>query len=282
MQKLLVITDLHIRAAGQTIIGLDPMARFLAVLQAALAHHGDAEALILMGDLTHTGKPAEYARLAEVLARVHLPMLCLLGNHDRRAAFLTAFPQTPVTKSGHVQAVLDLDGHRIITLDTLDGPPYPKGHSAGLLGSDRLKWLRRALEEADGRIPLVFAHHPPMRIGLPFMDDIRLQDGRELLALLAAYPGAHLFCGHVHRTVSGSAWGVPFTLFKSPCHQSPLDLMTYDSTLSIDEPGAYGLLLLSKRGVIAHSEDVALPPIRGATGTATSTATSTATGPAEI
>ena len=256
MQKLLVLTDLHICDAGQLIIGLDPMVRFMDVLEAALAHHGDAEALIIMGDLTHTGKPAEYARLAEVLARVHIPVLPLLGNHDRRATFLTAFPQAPVTKSGYVQAVMDLEGHRIITLDTLAGPPYPKGQSAGILGPDRLKWLRRALEDADGRIPLVFAHHPPMRIGLPFMDEIRLQDGREMLALLAAYPGAHLFCGHVHRTISGSVRGVPFTLFKSPCHQSPLNLLSDDSTLSVDEPGAYGLLLLSKRGVIAHSEDV--------------------------
>ncbi len=266
MQKILVLTDLHIREAGQTIIGLDPMARFLAVLEAALAHHGDAEALVLLGDLTHAGKAAEYARLAEVLARVHVPVLPMLGNHDRRAAFLAAFPQAPVTKSGHVQAVMDLDGHRIITLDTLDGPPYPKGQSAGLLGPERLKWLRKVLEEADGRIPLVFAHHPPMRIGLPFMDEIRLQDGREMLSLLAAYPGAHLFCGHVHRTISGSHRGVPFTLFKSTCHQSPLDLLSDDSSLSIDEPGAYGLLLLGKRGVIVHSEDVGLPafaPVSG-------------------
>lgn len=259
MQKLLVLTDLHLRIAGQTIVGLDPMARFMAVLETALAQHGDAEAMILMGDLTHAGKPAEYARLAEVLARVQLPVIPMLGNHDRRAAFLAAFPQAPVSKSGHVQAILDLEAHRIITLDTLAGPPYPTGHSAGLLGPDRLRWLRRALEQADGRIPLVFAHHPPMRIGLPFMDSIRLQDGREMLALLAAYPGAHLFCGHVHRTISGSHRGVPFTLFKSPCHQSPLDLNATDSSLSVDEPGAYGLVLLARRGVIVHSQDVGLP-----------------------
>lgn len=47
-------------------------------------------------------------------------------------------------------------------------------------------------------------------------------------------------------------------MFKSPCHQAPLDLIRADSSLSIDEPGAYGLLLLARDGVIAHSEDVGL------------------------
>jgi 3',5'-cyclic-AMP phosphodiesterase len=266
MQKLLVLTDLHIRADGKLTNELDPMARFLSVLEHALAHHGDAEALVIMGDLTHSGRPAEYKRLSEVLDRVHIPILPMLGNLDRRAAFLKAFPQAAVTKSGHVQAILDLDGHRIITLDTLDGPPYPKGQHHGLLGPDRLKWLRKALEDAGNRIPLVFAHHPPMRIGLPFMDEIRLADGREMLALLAAHPGAHLFCGHVHRTISGSVRGVPFTIFKSTCHQAPLDLIATDAPPYVEEPGAYGLLLLSKRGVIVHHQDVGQPdaaPVMG-------------------
>jgi hypothetical protein len=87
------------------------------------------------------------------------------------------------------------------------------------------------------------------------MDAIPLADGDALLARLARH-GAHLFCGHVHRTISGSTGGVPWTMFKSTCHQGPLDLVTPDSSLAIDEPGAYGVVLLPPGGVIAHSEDV--------------------------
>jgi hypothetical protein len=47
-------------------------------------------------------------------------------------------------------------------------------------------------------------------------------------------------------------------MFKSTCHQAPLDLIRPDSTLSIAEPAAYGLLLLSEGGVIAHNEDIGL------------------------
>lgn len=255
MHKLLVMTDLHIVEEGGTIVGLDPLARFRDALEHALARHPDAEALILMGDLTHNGSPAEYARLAEALAGLPLPLLPMLGNHDRREAFLEAFPDAPRTASGHVQTVLDLAHHRIVTLDTLDGPPYRPGHHAGRLCERRGAWLAEALAGAEGRLPLVFSHHPAYPVGIPGMDAIPLAEGEGLLQLLARH-GAHLFCGHVHRTISGSRLGVPWTMFKSTCHQGPLDLVEVDSSLSIDEPGAYGVLLLPEDGVIAHSEDV--------------------------
>ncbi len=256
MQKLLVMTDIHIVEDGESIIGLDPLARFQTALREALRDHPDAAALILMGDLTHHGRPAQYARLAAALTDLPIPLIPMIGNHDRRDAFLAAFPDAPQTEQGHVQAVRDLAHHRIITLDTLDGPPYPNWHHSGRLCADRLVWLKAALDGSGDRIPLVFGHHPPYPTGIAGMDLIPLVDGTDVLDLLAAYPGVHYFCGHVHRTISGSTRGVPWTMFKSTCHQGPLDLVTLDSSLSLDEPGSYGVLLLPADGVIAHSQDV--------------------------
>ena len=256
MDKLLVMTDLHLTAKGERIIGHDPGVRLNRALAAVMVAHPDAKALILMGDLTHHGTPDEYAVLRSCLTEVNIPIIPMIGNHDRRAAFLDAFPDAHQTAQGHVQAILDLPHHRIITLDTLNGPPYPKGHHAGLLDGDRIAWLKTALDGARGRMPLVFAHHPPYDTGIIGMDLIKLVNGAELLGQLSEYSGCHLFCGHIHRTISGSTQGVPWTMFKSTCHQGVLDLDTPDSTLSVDEPCAYGVLLLPRGGVIAHSEDV--------------------------
>jgi len=262
MRKLIVLTDLHLRTDRKTIIGLDPLDRSRAVLGAALRDHGDAEALILMGDLTHSGRPEEYEALRELLDACPLPVIPMLGNHDARDVFQSVFPKAPKTAQGHVQHIHDLPHHRIITLDSHH--PSARPHHAGTLCADRLHWLDTALTEAQNRKPLVFIHHPPMSVGLPGMDAIRLTNGSDLIRRLQG-TGAHLFCGHVHRTISGQIDGVPFTLFKSPCHQAPLDLIAADSTLSVDEPGAYGLLLLAKDGVIVHSEDVGLgsQPVSG-------------------
>ncbi|MEN8840597.1 MAG: metallophosphoesterase [Octadecabacter sp.] len=255
MNKLLVLTDLHLRGAGKTIIGLDPSARLHAALDAALGDHPDAKALILMGDLTHSGRAEEYEILRDMLQDCPVPVTYMLGNHDLRAPFRAAFPDVPVTPEGHVQRIIDLPDHRIITLDTHEADAMPT--HAGFLCKDRMAWLDAALAGADGRLPLVFSHHPPHAIGLPGMDAIALVNGDTMLEKLARAK-AHLFCGHVHRTISGQASGVPFTMFKSTCHQAPLDLLDADSTLSNAEPAAYGLLLLTKGGVIAHSEDIGL------------------------
>lgn len=253
--KVLVLTDLHLREAGKTIIGLDPQARLKEAYEAAITAHPDAVALILMGDLTHSGKTEEYEILRDLMADCPITVTYMLGNHDHRGTFREVFPDEPVTPEGHVQNVIDLPDHRLITLDTYEDNPTPV-HS-GHLCTDRLDWLRAALIGAEGRMPLVFTHHPPHKVGLPGMDMIRIDNGEALIAALQG-TSAHLFCGHVHRTISGQAGGVPFTMFKSPCHQAPLDLEDPDSTLSTAEPGAYGLLLLSPDGVVAHSEDVGL------------------------
>ncbi len=255
MEKIVVLTDLHLRAQGKTIIGLDTVARFQAVYRSICAQHSDARALILMGDLTHSGHADEYRILRDLLADCPIPVTFMMGNHDVRGAFDATFGDVPRTPHGHVQRVIDLDHHRIITLDTLQPDATP--HHAGTLCAHRLAWLDGALEGAGARMPLVFAHHPPHAVGLPGMDAIALTNGNALLDRLRG-AGAHLFCGHVHRTISGQAAGVPFTMFKSPCHQAPLDLINADSTLSIDEPGAYGVVLLTDGGVIAHTQDVGL------------------------
>lgn len=253
--KLILITDLHVTSFGDTIIGLDPVARLQGVLDHALAHHNDAEAIVLMGDLTHHGRHDQYARLAEIMKDVPIPVIPMLGNHDRRDAFLDQF-NGPTDDNGFVQHMRDLPTHRVITLDTLDGPPYPTGHHAGWLCSKRLHWLNNALDGAGERIPLIIAHHPPFDTGIVGMDAIRLQDGTQLLDAIAPYPNAHLVCGHIHRTISGTTNGVGWSMLKSTCHQGVMDLTTPDSSLSVDEPASYGVALLSNGSTVIHSQDV--------------------------
>lgn len=256
MTKLLTLTDLHITPHGETIIGLDTHERLVTTLTHAVRHHPDAAALILMGDLAHHGDAASYARLATALRDLPFPVIPMLGNHDRREAFLTAFPDAPRDTAGFIQQITDFPHHRVITLDTLDGPPYPPRHHAGRLCALRTAWCETALQGADKRMSLVFAHHPPCDTGIIGMDLIKLADGDRFLDQLARFAPVHLFCGHIHRTISGSHRGVPWTMFKSPAHQGVLDMTNPDSSLSVDEPPGYGVILLQNHGVVAHNQDV--------------------------
>lgn len=258
MTKILVFTDIHFLAGGGTIIGLDPIERFKSGLAHALHHHGDAERIIITGDLTHHGHPDEFACLRAALADCPLPVDLMLGNHDRRETFRAAFPATPVTQAGFVQNHIDTGAYRLILLDTLDEEADIE-HS-GLLCAHRLDWMDRAIADAGERRVIVFTHHPPIVTGFAGMDRIGLKNRAEFAERLSAHGNVcQIISGHVHRTISGSTAGIPTMIFKSTCHQMPMVLGADSSSLSIDEPGAYGLLLLVDDGVIVHTEDYGLP-----------------------
>lgn len=257
MKKLLLFTDLHIK--NDTIIGLDPAKRFADALAHALARHSDAQGIVLMGDLTHGVTVSEYELLKAILADVPLPITFMMGNHDRREAFLQVFPKACLDSAGFVQSSFDIGDWRAITLDTLDGPPYPDKHHSGLLCADRLAWLSGQLEQAKDKPVVLCIHHPLGDIGFHMMDRIKLENGPAVIDLIKKHPmPVHVLAGHVHRTISGQWHGVPYTIFKSPCHQNPLNLAEKSVSLSVDEPGAYGVILFDGPNIIVHSEDYAL------------------------
>lgn len=260
MRKILVFTDLHLLPEGETLIGLDPGTRLRQGLDHAITQHPDADHIVLTGDLTHNAAPQEYARLRAILNDCSIPTALMVGNHDRRAPFLQAFPQTPTTAQGHIQQVIDLGDDRLILLDTLNEEAGDT-HS-GLLCPDRLAWLDARLGEAPDKRCVLFTHHPVFATGFKGMDWIGLKSIPELSALLQRHDNvAQVISGHIHRTIQGAINGIPAAVFKSPCHQMPMALGFQDPRLSVAEPGAYGIVLLSDEGVVIHTEDFTLPEL---------------------
>ena len=256
MKQVLVFSDIHMRSQGETIIGLDPFARFQQAMSHAIASYPDADHVVLLGDLTNSGKQAEYRRVQEVLAGCPLPWSLIPGNHDNRNNIMAVFSDLPHTKQGHLQSVVDLGQDRLIMLDTLDGPPFRNDYHVGFLCPARIDWLKQILAESGAQRINIFSHHPAFATGIRAMDKIPLKNGAELLALLAQHPTpTHIFSGHVHRTISGSANGQGFSMFKSTCHQTPLILRDGDESMSVAEPAAYGVVLLMDNVVVAHSEE---------------------------
>ena len=254
MDKLLILSDLHITEPGETIIGLDPAARLSAALEHAVARHGDAQALLLLGDLTHHGRTAQYVRLEALLAACPLPVVATLGNHDSVAGFTRVFPGQ-LDEAGFACHAFDLGHARVVVLDTLDREGRAP-HHGGWLCDARLGWLDRQLAEAGTRPVLLACHHPPFMTGFDGMDAINLSNGAAVLDRLSRARGpVQMVCGHVHRAISGSTRGIGWTVLKSPCHQMPLILGPAATTLSVDEPGGYAVALGLAAGVVLHMAD---------------------------
>ncbi|MBL1436501.1 MAG: phosphodiesterase [Rhodobacteraceae bacterium] len=257
MQKLLIFTDLHFRTPGETILGVDPESRFKEGLSHALRRYPDTAHLILMGDLTNSGKVIEYEALKAALSEVPVPYTLMCGNHDNRLNLLETFPEIEAIATGHLQRALDIGDIRLITLDTLDGPPFRNDYHEGHLCADRLSWLETALASAPGKV-IICMHHPAWSTGLSGMDEIKLRNADAFFEVLDRFNNvAHILTGHLHRTISGKARGYSFSTFKSPNIQTPLFLENLHISQSTPEPGAYGLVLLGD-DIIVHTEDFQL------------------------
>ncbi|WP_275788145.1 2', 3'cyclic nucleotide phosphodiesterase SpdA [Pararhizobium gei] len=257
MTKLVIFTDLHMVPEGKTIIGIDPFQRLSAGIAHVNRYHADADRVIVTGDLTHRADSASYRRLKGLLDELVPPLAITIGNHDRRDTFLQIFSNAVTDEDGFVQQVIDFPDCRVVLLDTLFAPPYdyPRSH-AGFLCARRLAWLDRQLETAGDLPVLLFMHHPPHATGFSGMDMIRLTNEVEFYDVVKRRGNVlHIFAGHVHRTISGSSRGIGFSVFKSPVHQQPMPFDTPDTSLSVDEPAAYGIAVMTDTGILVHTED---------------------------
>ncbi|MET1537547.1 metallophosphoesterase, partial [Burkholderia sola] len=111
------LTDLHIREPGRLTYRRIDTARYLeSSVQSVLALPQRPHALVITGDLTDFGRPAEYVHLRSLLAPLgELPIYLLAGNHDDRDALRAAFPEHAWLRSeGFIQYAVDIGGLRLI------------------------------------------------------------------------------------------------------------------------------------------------------------------------
>ena len=255
--KVIFMTDIHITSPGNKIIGLDPIKRFSLCLAHAAKNHPDAVGLILVGDLTHDGTQEQYEILKSAILDAPWPVHMTIGNHDLRENFQKVFPKEPSDNNGFIQNSVVVGDNTIILLDTNDTSTKP--YHSGNLCELRLNWLEAELKNKPAQSVIIAMHHPPLITGFPGMDNIGLHNRNHFNQITKNNSAVSMvIAGHVHRMIVGTSGGKPCAILKSPCHQMPLELYEENSSLSIDEPGAYGLLLIGQNNPVLLTEDVGL------------------------
>lgn len=253
MLKLVDLSDLHLTVPGPNLHGLYPDRQLERCVAHITREHGDADLCIVTGDLTHDGNALAYGDVARHLQRLPMPVHLMLGNHDSRAAFRAAFPLEPCDENGFVQQVIDTPVGRMILLDS-----HEPDHAEGRLCEKRLAWLRDRIEESSPAPLFLFVHHPPFPVGFRRMDDIRLYDAEALWVLvsLAGQRLRHLFVGHLHRAISGSWHGLPFSGVRGTSHQIALDFSDKDFAPVSFETPSYAVVLIDDETVVVHLAEV--------------------------
>lgn len=249
--QIALLTDLHLVAQGSRLYGVDPAERLIAAIRTINRRHPSAALIVIMGDLTHRGDEAAYRCLSEIVAESSVPVHLMLGNHDRRDAFRRVFPNASLDDSDFVQSAQIFDDATIITLDTLD---ETAATDCGLLCADRMAFLARTLSVAPGDRPLLlFQHHPPFDTGLGHMDDVKLRNGSDELAVFARTRRPdYLFTGHLHRPVAGIWRGTPFHIQRGIGHQVAFEFETAGELKGCLEPPDYALVTVSGYDIVIH------------------------------
>ncbi|MCR5571451.1 MAG: metallophosphoesterase [Bacteroidales bacterium] len=162
-----IISDLHTIPDGFT------EEKLKRVLTDILALNPRPRHLISLGDNAHLyGKPAEYARLKEILAPLEgsgIRFTMAHGNHDKRANFAPYFPEQVASSAlpDRLVHVVETPRADLIVLDSLQDPDNPDTYiGGGAIDEFQRAWLESRLASYTDKPVFVMAHHGIGETGL--------------------------------------------------------------------------------------------------------------------
>ena len=246
------LSDLHVTAAGQrNHYGIDTNTAVARCLEHVRALPGTPALVVASGDLTDNGAREEYEQLRRLLAAAGMPVMLMAGNHDRREALRTTFPEHGYLNcDGRLHWHVDAGGLQVIALDTLE-----EGAEGGRIGEPQFCWLEAALSAAWDSPVMLLMHHPPVATGFRDLDRIALaaDDAHRLGALLRQHGRViGIGCGHVHRAVQTVWQGIPVSVCPSAAFQARLRLGGGRFEASTDDPPAYHLHYWDGCSLVTH------------------------------
>jgi 3',5'-cyclic-AMP phosphodiesterase len=234
------ISDLHIgkdRGDG----GARALRRARDVVEWLNRMDGDLDGVLVTGDLADNGLPEEYEVVQEVLGALRFPVATCPGNHDDRAAF--AGQTSPVNRVHRV------DGYTVAMADS----SIP-GRNEGYLDDETVAWLDDVL--ADGEPALVCFHHPPVVLGIPFVDGIRMQEAERLAAVVERHDNVvAVLCGHAHTGAVSTFAGRPLVVAPGVVSTAVLPFVS-DELVSYEPPPSVAFHVLDDRSLVTHFRSV--------------------------
>lgn len=186
--KIIQITDLHIDDEGEYPFDIDTRKNLLRMLTYIKKQKPDH--LVISGDLCYRDpKPKIKQWIKEVVDFSELPYSVIAGNHDDSAMLAEVFQIKHLVNEGELYFAKKIGKETVLFLDS----------ARGQLSKKQSNWLKRQLKNVDNDV-LIFMHHPPVKAGVPFMDQrYPLQYIEPLQQIFFSHPAnVHVCCGHYH------------------------------------------------------------------------------------
>jgi 3',5'-cyclic-AMP phosphodiesterase len=231
-------------------LAAQPAANLADAIGRVLSVEPRPDCIVITGDLADTGHPEEYAALHAILRRCPVPVHLMPGNHDDPDALIARFGDSPFLDDGvSTKYAVEYPEATIIVADS-----WLPDDPAGQLGPDQLSWIDQTLAARPQVPALVCLHHPPLALGMPFLDSIMLTDAAEFADVIRRHPHvARVLTGHVHRTVSAMFAGTVLAVAPSTFRQSALRMHDTELPGYLPEPTSFLLHLLDGMECVTHS-----------------------------
>ena len=245
------ISDTHVCAEGTKLYGrIDTNAGLARAVETINRLNPRPDLVLASGDLAESGEPGQYAMLRKLLAPLEMPLSVLPGNHDSGDAFRAAFADHAyLPQEGEfLHYGVELGPLSLIALDTR----IPGEHD-GRLCAERLGWLEAQLQAHRDRPTLIAMHHPPVAIGVDWLDRLGCANAEGLAAVVSRHPQVErILCGHVHRAAQRRFAGTIVATAPSTAYQVALELGHDGEPHLIPEPPAFLLHRFHAGALVSH------------------------------
>ena len=206
--RIAQLSDTHFLEDGAEAEGgaaYDTDAAFDAVFEHLAGLPFSPDLVVVTGDVADHGRPAQYRKAADALARFDVPVVACPGNHD----FVVPFTAGMGRASVHTSRVVEIGSWAFVFADTTTGlmesgpgglPVDPPGeirlHSNGSLGSAEAALIESLCHTTEAEHVFLWVHHPPAPLQPISYDEAYVQQWQGLLGQLP--PIAGIGAGHTH------------------------------------------------------------------------------------
>lgn len=176
--------------------GIKTWESFRRTWQAACKHLPEPDLIIVTGDLAHDELRETYRLLRQELEPYLSRLRVLPGNHDHRGFMREVFgSRVPGQGDEPLFFEESCGSWRLLGLDS-----HVPGELWGQIRPEQYAWLEERIATLDSHPLAIFLHHPPVRIGSPWLDDIMLSNPEPMAKILQGRSRPSLICtGHVHQ-----------------------------------------------------------------------------------
>lgn len=178
MKQIAFLTDVHLGEQTPIDAGADPISNFERVL-ADVSHRKISE-IVYGGDI---GAVSSHPYFFDALKPFSLNLI--LGNHDNFEEVKKRYVKDE--KRSILYYTLEDKNHNYIFLDS----------STGEISKQQLEWLQKELDTR--KKPILFVHHPILKVDTPVDKLYPLKNRREVRKVLEeSQKEITVFCGHYH------------------------------------------------------------------------------------